>query len=271
MALPERIAEAVAYIQPRLVETPQYLIILGSGLGGLAEMVEVSCSIDYADIPYFKSSGAPGHVGRLLFGRIAGKAVACMQGRLHFYEGNKPEDTVFPVQVLSALGASTLVVTNAAGGVNLGFEVGDIMLITDHINFMGAHPLTIGEEQGLHDFLDMTYTYDRALQQTARQVAAEQQLTLREGVYLAVRGPSFETPAEIRAFRTWGADAVGMSTVFETIVANLAGMRILGLSLITNMAAGVLDQPLSGEEVMQTAAVAAGRMENLVLGLLDKL
>ncbi|MDR2957638.1 MAG: purine-nucleoside phosphorylase [Coriobacteriales bacterium] len=271
MALQDRINEAVAFIQPQLSEVPDYAIVLGSGLSGLAELVDVQVIVDYKDIPYFKTSGAPGHVGRLLFGHVGGKSVACMQGRLHFYEGNKPEDTVFPLQVLNALGAQTLVVTNAAGGINLGFEVGDIMLITDHINFTGAHPLTIGDEQGLHDFLDMTYTYSRNLQDVARQVAVDQGLNLREGVYLGVRGPSFETPAEIRAFRVWGADAVGMSTVFEVLAANLAGMQILGFSLITNMAAGVLDQPLSGEEVIETAAFAAGKMQKLVLGVLAAL
>lgn len=268
MALRDRIQEAIGFIQPRLQEAPEHVIILGSGLNGLAGMVEGPVVIDYPEIPHFKASGAPGHVGRLLFGRVAGQPVACMQGRLHLYEGNRPEDTVFPLQALAALGARTLIVTNAAGAINTGFAVGDIMLITDHINFTGSHPLTIGDEQGLYDFLDMTYAYDRALQERARQVAAGQGLDLREGVYLGVRGPSFETPAEIRAFRAWGADAVGMSTIFEVLAANLAGLRTLGFSLITNMAAGILDQPLSGEEVVAAAAVSAAKMQRLVLGVL---
>ena len=271
MALQDRIKEAVDFIQPKLSEVPEYAVILGSGLNGLAELVENPIIVDYRDIPYFKTSGAPGHVGRLLFGQVGGKPVACMQGRLHFYEGNKPEDTVFPLQVLNALGAQNLIVTNAAGGINLDFQVGDIMLILDHINFTGTHPLTIGAEQGLYDFLDMTFAYNRELQEVARQVAASQDLNLREGVYLGLRGPSFETPAEIRAFRVWGADAVGMSTVFEVLVANLLKMRILGFSLITNMAAGVLEQPLSGEEVIETAGFAAVKMESLVLGILRAL
>jgi purine-nucleoside phosphorylase len=271
MALQDRIREAKDFIEPHLKEVPEYLIVLGSGLNGLAEMVDDPVVIGYSDIPHFKASGAPGHVGRLLFGRVAGKPVACMQGRLHFYEGNRPEDTVFPLQALSAIGAKTLVITNAAGAINTGFDVGDIMLITDHINLTGDHPLTIGDEQGLYDFLDMTYAYNRELAQVARQVAAAQGLSLREGVYIGVRGPSFETPAEIRAFRAWGADAVGMSTIFEVLAANLVGLRTLGLSLITNMAAGVLDQPLSGEEVMATAAVSATKMQALVLGVLSAL
>ena len=271
MALQDRIDEACGYIRPLIKEQPEFAIILGSGLSELADLVEVDCAIDYRDIPYFKVSGAPGHVGRLLFGQVAGHAVACMQGRLHYYEGNQPEDTVFPLQVINALGAQTLIVTNAAGGINLNFKVGDIMLITDHINLTGAHPLTFGDEQGMHDFLDMTYTYTRSLQAKARAASIEQGLTLREGVYIGVRGPSFETPAEIKAFRALGADAVGMSTVFEVLAAARAGMQILAFSLITNMAAGVLDQPLSGEEVMETAALAAGKMQNLVLGVLSAL
>ena len=271
MALQERINDAVTFIQPQLGETPEIAVILGSGLSGLAELVEAPIVIDYQDIPYFKSSSAPGHVGRLLFGRIADKPVACMQGRLHFYEGNQPEDTVFPLQVLHALGARALVVTNAAGAINLDFEVGDIMLITDHINLFGAHPLTFGADQELFEFLDMTYAYAPNMQTIARQVAQNQNLNLREGVYLGVRGPSFETPAEIRAYRSWGADAVGMSTVFEVIVANQLRMQTLGFSLITNMAAGILDQPLSGEEVIETASFAAVKIQNLVLDVLREL
>ncbi|MCL2631791.1 MAG: purine-nucleoside phosphorylase [Coriobacteriia bacterium] len=271
MPLKDRIQEAAAFIAPRIADAPDIAIILGSGLGGLAELIEVDTAIDYQVIPYFKESGAPGHEGRLLFGKVAGKSIACMQGRLHYYEGNSAEDTVFPLQVLNALGAKTLLVTNAAGGINTEFEVGDIMLITDHINLTGASPLTMGDEQGLYDFLDMSYAYTPKLHETVRAVAKAQNLTLREGVYLGLRGPSFETPAEIRAFRIWGADAVGMSTIFEVITANQVGMQTIGLSLITNMAAGILDQPLSGEEVMQTAAFAAEKMQNLALGILSEL
>ena len=271
MALQDRINEALAFISPQLSEAPELALILGSGLGGLAEAFTPDATINYNDIPHFKSSSAPGHVGRLLFGHLHGKYVACMQGRLHYYEGNAPEDTVFPLRVLNALGANTLIVTNASGGVNLGFDVGDIMLITDHINLMGANPLTFGLDQNLYDFQDMSYAYSRTLAEHARNTASEINLPLRQGIYLAVRGPSFETPAEIKAFRTLGADAVGMSTVFEVIVANQLNMQVLGLSLITNMAAGVLDQPLSGDDVVQTAATAASKMQALVLGVIQKL
>jgi purine-nucleoside phosphorylase len=169
---------------------------------------------------------------------------------------------------MNALGATTLVVTNAAGGVNTSFDVGDVMLITDHINLTGAHPLTTGTEQGLTGCTDMSYAYTPRLQRLAQKAAEKSGLALRQGVYLGDRGPTFETPAEIRAFRTWGADAVGMSTVFEVIAATSLGMDVLGLSLITNMAAGILDQPITGEEVLETSKQAAQHLEALVLEIL---
>ncbi|MDR2197209.1 MAG: purine-nucleoside phosphorylase [Coriobacteriales bacterium] len=271
MPLADRIDQAIAHIRPSLSEQPDIALILGSGLGGLAERLNIETSFEYADIPHFKASGAPGHTGRLLFGTLAGRKLVCMQGRLHNYEGHTPDEIVFPLQVMYALGARTLIVTNAAGGVNLGYAVGDIMLISDHINFFGANPLTIGSEQGLGNFVDMSYTYTPALRTEAHRAAEALGLTLREGVYLGLRGPNFETPAEIRAFRTWGADAVGMSTVFEVLAAAQRGMRVLGLSLITNMAAGILDEPLSGEDVIRTSKIAARDMESLIIGLLPNL
>jgi purine-nucleoside phosphorylase len=271
MALKDRIAQATAAIEPRLTAKPRIALILGSGLGGLADRIDPHFSLGYSDIPHFKETGAPGHTGRLVFGTLAGQEVVCMQGRLHGYEGNTAEEIVFPLRVMHALGATTLVVTNAAGGVNTGFDVGDIMLITDHINLTGDHPLTIGAEQGLADFTDMSYAYTPALQRLTQAAAEECGLTLRQGVYLGDRGPTFETPAEIRAFRVWGADAVGMSTVFEVIAAVSLGMEVLGLSLITNMAAGVLDQPITGEEVLETSKLAAKHLEALVLETLGSL
>ncbi|MCL2339353.1 MAG: purine-nucleoside phosphorylase [Actinomycetia bacterium] len=271
MTLTERVSAAVEFLQPQLAEKPQTAVILGSGLGGLAELVSAPTAVDYADIPYFQISGAPGHVGRLLFGRVGAQPVACMQGRLHFYEGNTPEQIVFPLQVLQALGAQTLLVTNAAGGINMNFDVGDIMLITDHINFTGANPLTLGADQDLYDFPDMSKSYTPALRELTRQVAAAQNLPLREGVYLGVRGPNFETAAEIRAFRTLGADAVGMSTIFEVLAAVRAGMQILAFSLITNMATGILDQPLSGAEVIAIGAQSADKMERLIFEILQQM
>jgi purine-nucleoside phosphorylase len=268
MALKDRIQQAVAAIQPRLAASPHVALILGSGLGRLAQRIEVCTALDYGDIPHFKQSGAPGHVGKLVFGELSGQQVVCMQGRLHSYEGHSAAEIVFPLQVMHGLGARTLVVTNAAGAINTGFEVGDIMLITDHMNFTGGHPLTLGDEQDFREFTDLTYAYTPVLREKAHMVAESCDLALKQGVYLGVRGPTFETPAEIRAFRTWGADAVGMSTVFEVMVAASLGMDVLGLSLITNMAAGVLDQPITGEEVLATSKVAAQKLEQLVMEIL---
>ncbi|MDR0349929.1 MAG: purine-nucleoside phosphorylase [Coriobacteriales bacterium] len=269
MSQKNRVAQAVATIEPHLSVQPRIALILGSGLGELAKRIDAHFSIDYRDIPYFKESGAPGHAGRLIFGELAGQQVVCMQGRLHAYEGNSATEIVFPVQVMQALGAEALVVTNAAGAINTDFEAGDVMLITDHINLTGSHPLTLGDEQDTREFTDLTYAYTPALREKTLAAAEACDLTLRQGVYLGVRGPTFETPAEIRAFRVWGADAVGMSTVFEVMAAASLKMDVLGLSLITNMAAGILDQPITGCEVLELSKVAAQRVEALVLKVLD--
>jgi len=268
MLLVDRIEEAVAAVRVQTSAVPRVALILGSGLGGLVRGIEVQASFDYCDLPHFKTSGVRGHVGRLVFGQLAGQEVVCMQGRLHPYEGYTPEEIAFPLRVMQALGAETLIITNAAGGINLDFKVGEKMLITDHINFTGGNPLTFSEDQGAPVFVDMSYAYTPALRSLALSAAEKTGIVLKEGIYLGLRGPSFETPAEIRAFRSWGADAVGMSTVHEVIAAAALGMQILGLSLITNMAAGVLDQPLTGEEVFATARLAASDMEVLVTEIL---
>lgn len=244
---------------------PRVLLILGSGLGELGEQVEAPISVPYADLPHMKRSTAPGHQGRFLFGRLAGVDAAVMQGRLHAYEGWSLEDTAFPVRLLRLLGAETLVVTNAAGAVNTAFSAGDIMLITDHIKLFAASPLQGPnlEEFGPR-FPDMTRVYTPALQEIARRAAAELELPLRQGVYMYFPGPQYETPAEVRAARLLGADAVGMSTVPEAIAAAHCGMQVLGLTLCTNMAAGVLPQPLSGEEVIAAGQAAGPRFSALV-------
>lgn len=252
--LSRAVSEAAEYLRARLPARPDLALVLGSGLGGLADRIEDPVYIPYGQIPHFPVSTAPGHAGRFVFGRLSGRMVLCMQGRFHYYEGHDMAAIALPVRVLKALGCRALVLTNAAGGVNWDFSVGDFMLITDHINFMGANPLR-GENDdaiGPH-FCDMTHVYTPEFQQTARQVAAQQGITLREGVYLGYMGPSFETPAEIRAFRTLGADAVGMSTVPEAIAASHCGLPVLGVSLITNMAAGMAGKRLSGDEVIEIA------------------
>ena len=250
---------------------PRVLLILGSGLGSLGDAVEAPIAVPYSEIPHMKFSTAPGHKGQFLFGRLAGCDVAVMQGRLHAYEGWSFADAAYPVRVARLLGAETLVVTNAAGAVNVDFEVGDIMLITDHIKLFGDSPLRGPNvaEFGPR-FPDSTHTYTPALQAIARKAAETLSIPLREGVYMYFPGPQYETPAEIRAARLLGADAVGMSTVPETIVARHCGMNVLGFTLCTNMAAGVLDQPLSGEEVIEAGNAAAPRFSALVRACLEQ-
>ena len=251
---------------------PQVLMILGSGLGYLGDIVEDPIVVPYGEIPHFKVSTAPGHKGQLVFGTLSGKRVAVMQGRMHHYEGYSFEEIGFPVRVLRLLGCPNLVVTNAAGGVNLEFNVGDLMLITDHIKLFLESPLRGPNlpEFGTR-FPDVSFLYTPALQDLARQSAAELGVTLREGVYMYFPGPQFETPAEVRLARTLGADAVGMSTVPEAIVAGHCGMEVLGFTLVTNMAAGVLPQPLSGEEVNAAAEAARETFSKLLLKCLTKL
>ncbi len=247
-------------------------LILGSGLGVLADLIEAAVVLKYEDIPHFPVSTVEGHAGELISGTIQGKSVILMKGRFHGYEGYGPETVSFPVRVMKQLGVHTLVVTNAAGGVNTGYEVGDLMLIKDHINMTSRNPL-IGpnlSELGVR-FPDMSEAYSRRLRELAHQVAYEQDIRLQEGVYFGLSGPSYETPAEIRMIRILGGDAVGMSTVPEVIVARHAGLEVLGFSCISNMAAGILDQPLSHEEVMETTEKVRQKFLNLLLGIISRL
>lgn len=259
------VQEAAEYVRARIGETPRIGLILGSGLGGIAEVIEDKHVIPYGEIPHFVCSTAPGHKGQFVAGRFGGKPVICMQGRLHFYEGHALSDIIFPVRVMKQLGVTSLIVTNAAGGINTSFQVGDLMLIEDHINFMGTNPL-IGPNDASFGprFCDMTYTYTPALRQAAQEAAQSLGLTLQKGVYLGCTGPSYETPAEIRAFRTLGVDAVGMSTVPEVIAASHCGLQVLAFSLITNMAAGILDQPLTEEEVIEIGNRRGSDLQRLI-------
>ena len=244
---------------------PDVLLILGSGLGALGDEVESPIVVPYGDVPHMKHSTAPDHKGQFVFGRLAGRSVAVMQGRLHTYEGWSFADVSYPVRVLRLLGAETLIVTNAAGAVNTGFSAGDIMLITDHIKLFGVSPLCGANvaEFGPR-FPDMSQVYTPALREVARKAAQNLGIRLREGVYMYFPGPQYETPAEVRAARILGADAVGMSTVPEAIVAAHCGMKVLGFTLCTNMAAGVLDQPLDGDEVIAAGMAAGPRFTALV-------
>lgn len=268
----EYIQEAADYVRTKITEAPEIGLILGSGLGGIAEKIENKREIPYREIPHFACSTAPGHKGQLVAGKLGGMNVICMQGRLHYYEGHSMESIIFPIRVMKLLGVRTLIVTNAAGGVNLNYQVGDLMLIEDHINFLGYNPL-IGpnaEEFGPR-FCDMSYTYTPALRCIADAAAQKLGTHLQHGVYMATTGPSFETPAEIRAFRVMGADAVGMSTVPEVIAASHCGMEVLAFSLITNMAAGVLDQPLTEEEVIEIGARKGAELQALIMQIIKDL
>ena len=239
--------------------------MLGSGLGDYADTLEDALKIPYSQIPNFPVPSIPGHTGALVFGRKEGREVVVMQGRIHYYEGLPQQQITLPIRVLAALGIKTLVLTNACGGVNLSFNPGDLMLISDHINFSGANPL-IGPNLDAFGprFPDMSDLYTASLRRAIKEKAGEAGMELREGVYAMYSGPNYETPAEIRMFRILGADTVGMSTVPEALVAGHCGMKVLGFTLCTNMAAGVLDQPLTGEEVIEAGKVAAPRFSALV-------
>lgn len=248
-----QLQEATAFIKKQLSKKPQVGLILGSGLGMLADEIEQPVKIKYDVIPGFPVSTVEGHAGQLVIGELEGVSVIAMQGRFHFYEGYGLDAVTFPVRVMKQLGVEKLFVTNAAGGVNEAFEPGNLMLITDHINNTGQNPL-IGpndNEQGVR-FPDLSQAYDRNLQRLAKDVAQELSLDLKEGVYVWNTGPTYETPAEIKILQTVGGDAVGMSTVPEVIVARHVGLEVLGISCISNMAAGILDQPLNHEEVIET-------------------
>jgi purine-nucleoside phosphorylase len=267
----QAINEAVSYIRSKSRVEPQVGVILGSGLGNVVDAVEVDASIPYAEIPGARASTVVGHQGRMILGRAKGVDVAVMQGRVHFYEGYEMDEVMFLARTLGRLGIRKLIVTNAAGGVNTAFTPGDLMLISDHINFMGVNPLRGPnvEDLGVR-FPDMSEAYPESLRNVAKEVAQSQNLKLQEGVYLALSGPTYETPAEIRAFRVLGADAVGMSTVPEVIAASHMQIPVLGISCITNMAAGILKQKLTHTEVMETTARVQKEFTELVLGVLER-
>jgi purine-nucleoside phosphorylase len=267
-----RVDEAAAYISKYTGVAPEIGLILGSGLGVLADIIQDPQTISYARIPHFPVSTVEGHAGELVVGYVNHKAVLVMKGRFHAYEGYRSDTVAFPVRVMKQLGIHTIMVTNAAGGINESYRVGDLMVIADHLNMTASNPL-IGpndSEWGVR-FPDMSQAYDQSLRKIAHEVAQEQGLTLQEGVYAGLTGPSYETPAEIRMLRVLGADAVGMSTVPEVLVARHAGIKVLGFSCISNMAAGILDQPLSHAEVMETTEKVKPDFLKLVLGIIPKL
>ena len=265
----EKLEGALRFIRGKTGFRPKAAVILGSGLGGYAGQMKIECEIPYGEIPGFPVSTVEGHDGRFIFGYVGETPVAAMKGRVHYYEGYNREEVVRPVRMLGMLGAERLLVTNAAGGINLSFQPGDLMLITDQITSLVPNPLR-GENLGQLGprFPDMSAVYDKGWRNEIRAAAAGCGVPLREGVYLQTPGPSYETPAEIRMFRGWGADAVGMSTAVEAIAARHMGMKVAGISCITNMAAGILEQPLCHEEVQETAAKVEDSFTRLVSAVL---
>ncbi len=268
----KKIHESFEFIKSKIDSTPEVGLILGSGLGVLADEIKNPVKIDYKDIPNFPISTVEGHAGCLVFGELNGKKVLAMNGRFHYYEGYSLNEVVFPVHVMNLLGIRKLLVTNAAGGINTNFDKGSLMIIKDHINFTGNNAL-IGaniNEFGRR-FPDMSEAYSKELIKLAKLIALENNIKIEEGIYYQMTGPCYETPAEIRALRLLGADAVGMSTVPEVTVANHCGIKVLGISCITNMAAGILDQPLNHEEVMETAERVRHDFLTLVKGIIEKI
>jgi purine-nucleoside phosphorylase len=263
---------AAAHIRNLTPLTPRLGIILGSGLGNFASQVEDPTAIPYADIPHFPQSTVEGHSGKLILGTIAGIPVAVMQGRVHAYEGYPLSEVTFPTRVLGLLGCKSLIVTNAAGAINTSYQQGSLVALSDHINLTGSNA-AVGPNEAKFGprFFDMTAAYSPRLRTMAHAEAAKQNIPLAKGVYLAVLGPSYETPAEIRAFRTLGADLVGMSTVHEVIVARHMGLEVLGLSLVTNMAAGVLDEAINHAEVMETGRRVEHQFTTLLTALIPQI
>jgi len=253
-----KLTQARDYLRERVRILPDLGVILGSGLGAFADLVLDKQVIPYQDIPHFPTSTVEGHAGQLVFGNVEGRQVVVMQGRFHYYEGYTMHEVTFPIRVMQVLGVTGLIVTNAAGGINPNFQPGDLILIKDHLNMMGDNPLRGANLSSVGPrFPDLSDAYHRAWRKKALVIAADLGINPQEGVYAAMSGPNYESPAEIRFLRSSGADMVGMSTVPEVIVANHGGMKVLGISCVTNMAAGILDQSLSHQEVMETA----GRIE----------
>ena len=259
-----KIKEAEAFLEAKLAGfKPEVALIIGSGLGGITDAIANPIVIPYTDIPHFPKPTVTGHAGQMVFGTFAGKKLMLLSGRSHLYEGRPVEDVVHSVHVIDSLGVKILIVTNAAGGINPQFNPGDLMIIEDHINFMGANPL-IGLENGGIKFLDMTQAYSTRLREKLDNAAERAQLMLRRGVYLGTLGPSYETPAEVKAFAWIGADVVGMSTVLEVITARYHNIEVAGLSCITNLASGISSKKLSHEEVLATGKATQDKLVKLL-------
>lgn len=272
MSDPYKVTQALKYLQEKIPFCPDAVVVLGSGLGGVADAIENPISVPYGDIPFWPASTAPGHAGRLIAGTLGKTRVVAMQGRVHYYEGYSMDEVVFPVRVFGEWGIRIYFATNASGGVNTELLPGDLVLLEDHLNLMGANPLVgANDDKWGPRFPDMTFAYDRELRDLVTRVGEEAGVPVKSGVYAAFSGPSFETPAEIRMVRTLGGDLVGMSTVPEVIVANHMGMRVCALSCVANYAAGMTDNPLTHEEVLEEMGKASERLSRVVALSLEEL
>ncbi|RDB60898.1 purine-nucleoside phosphorylase [Gordonibacter sp. 28C] len=271
--LKENLAESARVVAERIGERkPEAGMILGSGLGPLAEQIEDAVYVPFGEVPHMKTSTATSHVGRFVCGNLGGKCVLAMQGRLHGYEGNTAQEVAYPVWLMHGLGIGTLVTTNAAGAINEGYRVGDFCIMEDHINLTGRNPVAGLEPDGIaFRFFSMLDAYDPELRRLAHEVADDLRIRVQEGVYLGLLGPSFETPAEIRAFRSWGADTVAMSVCEEVIAARHVGMRVLGMSLVSNMACGIEGASPTDEEVLDVAKDREADFARLVTGIVERL
>lgn len=264
--------KSIDYIKGKIKNQPEIGIVLGSGLGDFADAIEDKIEIPYTEIPGFPVSTVKGHDGKLIFGKINSKEVCVMKGRIHYYEGYDIKEVVYPIEVLAGLGIKTLILTNAAGGVNTDFEPADLMIINDHINIMGKNPLIGPNDEDLGPrFPDMTDLYNKDLIEVAEKSAKKLGIDIKEGVYMYFTGPSYETAAEVRMARILGADAVGMSTVPEAIIARHRGLKILGISTITNMSTGVLDTPLDHTEVVEVGQEVAGKFKELLKEIIEEI
>lgn len=268
----QKLIECLAFIRERTSFTPEVALVLGSGLGEFGEQIRLDCSIEYEEIPGFPCSTVAGHSGRFLFGYLEGKPVVAMQGRVHYYEGYDMSDVVLPIRLMGMLGAKTIILTNAAGGINTSFSAGDLMLITDHLSFLVPSPLRGPnvDEIGTR-FPDMSQVYSREIANLVRNSAKELSIRIQEGVYLQATGPQYETPSEIKAFRMLGADAIGMSTTCEAIAAAHMGMQVCGISCVTNMAAGISERPLSHDEVKESACRSKESFSRLLTTVISAL
>jgi purine-nucleoside phosphorylase len=264
--------QAAEYIRSKTDVRPQIALVLGSGLGAFADGIDGANRLSYADIPHFPKPTAQGHAGKLVLGTVAGIPVAAMQGRVHYYEGLPLRDVIFPMRVFGRLGVKSAILTNAAGGINTSYGQGALVVLSDHINMQGSNPLIgANDERFGPRFPDLTQVYSKAYRTIAREEAKRIGIEVHEGVYAAMTGPSYETPAEIRALRTLGADVVGMSTVAEVIAAAHMGIKVLAISCVTNMAAGILDQPLSHQEVLETGERVKGAFIELLNGVMVRM